>query len=68
MMKEAGRRKTNLLPGFLGGTNKYKQLPGFYDGDEDLLPPTSFAGRPGTFVDNTWNGTQYGSGFDALEG
>ena len=32
MMKEAGRRKTNLLPGFLGGTNKYKCLPGFEGG------------------------------------
>ena len=31
-MKEAGRRKTNLLPGFLGGTNKYKCLPGFEGG------------------------------------
>ena len=32
MMKESGRRKTNLLPGFLGGTNKYKCLPGFEGG------------------------------------
>ena len=38
MMKEAGRRKTNLLPGFLGGTNKYKQLlPGFKGGLSDYM-------------------------------
>lgn len=37
MMKEAGRRKTNLLPGFLGGTNKYKWLPGFKGGLSDYM-------------------------------
>lgn len=64
MMKEAGRRKENLLPGYLGGT-----LRKFGNGDEDVLPwTTTFAGRPANNVNGTIGGTQYGGGFDPFEG
>ena len=64
-MKEAGKRKGNILPGYLGGTaNKFV----LGDDTDTKIGNTTFAGRPGSFVDNTWTGTQYGGGFDALEG